>query len=422
MRALREVVRRNRAGEPAALASVCSAHPDVLEASMRLCAEAGRPALVEATSNQVNQDGGYTGLDPAAFRSVAEGIADRAGLDRAGLLLGGDHLGPQAWRRERAEVAMDRAETMLRSYVGAGFRKIHLDCSEGCAGEPAQVGDALAAERAARLAAVCEAAAPDPAALSYVVGTEVPPPGGARAGEAAGVAPTDPDAARATLAAHEAAFAGTPDAWARVAALVVQPGLEFGPDHVDRFDDRAPDRLSAVLDGHPGVAFEAHSTDFQHGPVFAALVRRRFGVLKVGPALSFAWREAVYGLDHVRRWRDPGAAALPTAMEALMTAEPDAWRGHYDGDADRRRILRHFGYADRIRYYWARPEARDAVAALDAALAEASPPEPLLRQYLPATVLDRAEPLRVAGASPLRAVAMAAVQVALVPYLAASEA
>ena len=159
---LREVIRRNRAGQAVAIASVCSAHPAVLEASLRLAAEKSRALVVEATSNQVNQDGGYTGMRPADFIGFVHAIADRAGMDRAGVIFGGDHLGPQVWRKRPAEAAMAQARVLVAEYVGTGFRKIHLDCSEGCAGEPAQLGDALAAARAADLAKAALAACDDP--------------------------------------------------------------------------------------------------------------------------------------------------------------------------------------------------------------------------------------------------------------------
>ena len=193
--ALRRIIARNRAGAAVALPSVCSAHPEVLRACLMLAEERDRPLLIEATSNQVNQEGGYTGMRPADFIALVHRIADAAGVDRARIGFGGDHLGPQAWKALPAAEAMARAERMAADYVRAGFAKIHLDCSEPCADDPAHPGDALAAERSARLAAACRAAtgasggADD---LLYVIGTEVPVPGGARGDDEAAPAPTTP--------------------------------------------------------------------------------------------------------------------------------------------------------------------------------------------------------------------------------------
>src|SRR6218665_2254268 len=173
MQYLRDINRRNRSAGVACTPSVCSAHPQVLLASLLLAQSRQRTLLVEATSNQVNQFGGYTGMQAAHFIAHVQRIGQAHGIDRSLVLFGGDHLGPQVWRDQDAHSAMAHASALVASYVQAGFGKIHLDCSEGCAGEAAQVGDALSAQRAAQLARVCEQAARNPQALSYVVGTEV---------------------------------------------------------------------------------------------------------------------------------------------------------------------------------------------------------------------------------------------------------
>src|SRR4029434_5585524 len=64
----------DRAG-PSGIPSVCSAHPMVLEASLRATLPTQLPLLIEATCNQVNQDGGYTGMTPKDFRSFVEQVA-----------------------------------------------------------------------------------------------------------------------------------------------------------------------------------------------------------------------------------------------------------------------------------------------------------------------------------------------------------
>ena len=147
--ALRQTIAANRAGETVALPSVCSAHRDVLRAAMLLTEGQGQPLLIEATSNQVNQDGGYTGMKPADFVAYIHAIADETGFPKDQIILGGDHLGPQAWKDQPAEKAMEKAKVLVASYVAAGFTKIHLDCSEGCLGEPAHLDDSTVASRAA---------------------------------------------------------------------------------------------------------------------------------------------------------------------------------------------------------------------------------------------------------------------------------
>ncbi len=410
---------RNRGGTPVAIPSVCSAQPDVLRSSLMLARDLNRPVLIEATSNQVNQFGGYTGMKPADFIAFVNALAKEVGTDPALLHFGGDHLGPQVWRSEPAEDAMQKAEDLMRAYVAAGFTKIHLDCSEGCQGEPAQVDDQVSAERAARLAAVCEAAAPDPSALSYVIGTEVPPPGGARADEEGqGITPTNPDHARKTLQNHLAAFeaAGAAQAWPRVIGLVVQPGLEFAPTHIDHFDMTAPNDLSRALAEYPHICFEAHSTDYQLDAVYPDLARRNFSVLKVGPALTFAYRQALYALDHLRQLLGLGGTSLMTRMDQIMTDSPGYWQKHYTGTKADLRLQRHFGYADRIRYYWPSPEAQAAVSDLMSSLGSERPATPVLAQcFAPQTLADAAD-MEADGIPWSQALVLAEIRQALRPY------
>ncbi len=406
---LQGVIARNRAGEPAAIPSVCSAHPEVIEASLRLARQLNRPVVIEATSNQVNPDGGYTGQTPADFVSAVYALAAKTGLDRSAIVLGGDHLGPQAWRSLPPDEAMAKADAMIRAYAKAGFTKLHLDCSEGCLGEPPQLSDDQTVPRAAQLArAVVETVPAD--RLLFVVGTEVPPPGGARAGEH-GLVPTTPEAARATLDAHIDAFRDL----GRIGALVVQPGVEFGALEVDHLPmDRDPGLREATAH-HDGVVLEAHSTDYQRPEAFPRLAELGFAFQKVGPALTFAWREAIYSLDRLAQvagWIDRD---LSETMESAMLADPSQWQRHLDASAGDLRLQRHFSYADRIRYYWPRPDAQAAVSRLRGVLQGKRLPDPMLHQGFAPSVLDRAEALR-AHLPPADALLQAAVQEALAPY------
>src|SRR6201991_556551 len=126
---LANTVSRHKAGERVGIYSVCSAHPTVVQAAIAQAAADGSYVLIEATSNQVDQYGGYTGLRPAEFRELVLGIADRNGFARERVVLGGDHLGPNRWQRESASAAMAKAEVLIAEYVVAGYTKIHLDCS-----------------------------------------------------------------------------------------------------------------------------------------------------------------------------------------------------------------------------------------------------------------------------------------------------
>jgi D-tagatose-1,6-bisphosphate aldolase subunit GatZ/KbaZ len=389
VQAILDMVLRHKAGERVGVTSVCSAHPLVIEATLRHALVTGQPiVLIEATSNQVNQDGGYTGMVPADYRDFVRAIAAKVGFPLDRLVLGGDHLGPNAWTAAPAAEALDKADVMVAAYVRAGFRKIHLDCSMSCADDPVPLPEQTIAERAARLCAAAEAAFDgDPAeAPVYVIGTEVPVPGGA-AEDLEELAVTTPEAAIATVDMHRDLFraSGLGSAWDRVIATVVQPGVEF--DH-DKVVDYRPDRavaLSRAIEPVEHLVFEAHSTDYQTPEALAALVRDHYAILKVGPGVTFALREALWALDAIEAETVPAvdSADLRAVTLGRMQAEPANWRKYYHAVGAALEFQLQYSLSDRIRYYWPDAEIAAAQDKLFANLRQAPPPLALVSQYLP---------------------------------------
>lgn len=375
-----------KSGQVLAIPSICSAHPVVIASAFAMGRARGTPVLIEATCNQVNHEGGYTGMTPADFRRFVLSIAAAEGFDPAGLILGGDHLGPNPWTALPAADAMAKACDMVAAYAQAGFGKIHLDASMACLGDPTPLPDATIATRNAQLAAVAEAHSPTPPV--YIIGTEVPVPGGAWE-EVDGLTPTPPEAALATAVLQREAFiaAGIEAAFARVVGLVVQPGVEFGNENVVAYNRPAARDLVACLPNLP-MLFEAHSTDYQTPQALADLVQDGFGILKVGPGLTFALREALYGLDHIADVLFPDHTPLRATMEALMLQKPQHWAKYYHGNALHQHLQRHYSYSDRIRYYWTDPAASAAVVELLALFGQQNIPEPLISQHLGAAYPD----------------------------------
>lgn len=372
-------------GESVGICSICSAHPWVVEAAIRQAGKDGRFLLIEATSNQVNHTGGYTGMTPSEFRAFVFDIADGLGFDRRLLLLGADHLGPNPWKHLTAPAAMAHAKESVRQYVQAGFCKIHLDTSMACADDPEPLGDEVIAARAAELCLIAEHVDSDTAPL-YVIGTEVPPPGGAQH-ELHSAEVTSLNAARRAIEVHRQAFlaAGLDSAWSRIIALVVQPGLEFGDMNVIDYVSEKTQSLRGILQIELNLVFEAHSTDYQNPQAYIDLVKDGFAILKVGPALTFAMRETLAALEDIERQLVPveSQSQLFSVVESVMLQSPKYWDSHYHGNERTKRFLRAYSYSDRIRYYWNEPSVKVAVATLLANLQSLEIPEAILSRYLP---------------------------------------
>jgi D-tagatose-1,6-bisphosphate aldolase subunit GatZ/KbaZ len=388
MRALREVIAQHKAGRSVGVYCACSAHPLVIEAALNHVRRHSGSVLIEATSNQVNQDGGYTGMRPADFCRFVHAIAARLGVPNEQVLLGGDHLGPNCWQDLPPEAAMTKSEQLIADYIAAGFRKMHLDCSMPCAGDPTALSDATVAARTARLCAVAEQTwrRVGGEAPVYVIGTEVPVPGGAKE-TLTELTLTEATAATATIDAHWGAFqaAGLHHVWPRVIGLVVQPGVEF--DHHKVIDFQAPRAvdLVAVVEAQPYLVYEAHSTDYQTSANLRAMVQRHFAILKVGPALTFAMREALWALDQIEReWLGIGQSSrLRETIHKVMTATPRFWNKYYLSGGRQLALDQQFSLSDRIRYYWPMPAVEAALNRLLANLDANPPPLTLLSQYMP---------------------------------------
>jgi D-tagatose-1,6-bisphosphate aldolase subunit GatZ/KbaZ len=221
--------------------------------------------------------------------------------------------------------------------------------------------------------------------LRYVVGSEVPTPGGGQSGELP-CQPTTVQSAQQTLEIMRLAFRerSAEVAWERAIALVVQPGIEFDSQSVHVYDPLQARGLVRWIEAVPGLIFEAHSTDYQSPATLRQLVADHFAILKVGPALTFAYRQAVFALAQIEAelgFDNP--SQLKETLEAVMLADPTHWQKHYTGSPQELRIARQYSLSDRIRYYWNVPAVQQALGRLVINFGDNPIPLPLLSQYLP---------------------------------------
>lgn len=389
---LQEVLRGNRQSGKGGTYAVCSAHPAVIEAAIQQSLTDNSLLHVESTSSQVNQFGGYTGQTPMQFAQWIQSTAKNVGLPPDRILLGGDHLGPFPWRAESYKSALEKGRKLVRDCVAAGYQKIHLDASMACADDAKTgIGEQTIAERAAILCQTAEEAhrelPPGSPAPVYVVGTEVPAPGG-ESHETGAIAVTKADDVHRTLEIFRHAFVelGLEAAWERVIALVVQPGVDFGSNSIFEYDRDKASSLSAALSSHSGIVFEAHSTDYQTPQALTQLVEDHFAILKVGPWLTFAFREAVLALSAIEQElfgkTSRQISQVREALQSAMLRDPSHWRSYYHGDEDEVRRDRIYAYSDRCRYYWHQPEIQEEISRLLDNLRSKPIPLTLISQYL----------------------------------------
>lgn len=369
---LKQIVVKQKAGEHVGIYSCCSANNYVIEAAIERAKKDNAPVLIESTANQVDQFGGYTGMKPADFCNFVKGICDKCEYDFSRIFLGGDHLGPLTWTHLPESEAMKNAEDLIRSYVLAGFTKIHIDTSMKVADDDpnTRLSDEIISKRGARLARVANEAYqellktnPDAVRPVYVVGSEVPIPGGAT-GETvdAGVQVTKVEDFKATVKAFEEAFSneGLDEVWNDVIAVVVQPGVEEKDAGCTEYDREKAKELMAAIADYPNLVFEGHSTDYQTKIKLKELIEDGVGVLKVGPGLTFAMREGLFALAHIEeeafKGTDVETSHFIDVLEEVMLEKPAKWANYYSGNEVELRIKRKYSFSDRCRYYL--PDAR----------------------------------------------------------------
>ena len=391
---LQVMMEKRRQGIRCGIPSYCSANELVLEIALRRAKELNTPVLIEATANQVNQFGGYTGMLPKDFYQMVLKMAQAIDLPENMIILAGDHLGPLTWQKLPEAEAMANSYELVYQYARAGFTKIHLDTSMKVADDAEGL---LSTEVIARRGATLYKAAmkgyeelkaekPDAMRPVFIIGSEVPIPGGATEAEDT-LAVTKPEALRDTVSTYQRVWTeeGVGHGMEDVIAVVVQPGVEFGDEQVFYYNSEAAQELCATLQEFPNVCFEGHSTDYQSPECLYNMVTDGIAILKVGPALTFGLREALFSLSMMEAELVPAEqrANFIDVLEQAMLAQPKNWEKHYHGDDRQKALCRKYSYSDRARYYIGQSEVVEAMNKLFENLRQYPIPMNMLHQYMP---------------------------------------
>ena len=381
-------------GRLCGIPSYCTGNELVLEMLVQRAKQTNTPVLIEATANQCNQFGGYTGMKPVDFYKKVWDIAEKSGLPESYLILGGDHLGPLLWQDKPEAEAMALAEELVYQFALAGFAKLHLDTSMKLADDPqGPLSTETVARRGVRLYKACMRAYAQrlqqyPQALRpvFVIGSEVPIPGGAQESEEE-LTVTRSEDFENTMRAYERAFAeaGAAEGLNDVVAVVVQPGVEFGDAQVFDYKRENAAELCAALKKYPQTVFEGHSTDYQSKRHLREMVEDGIAILKVGPALTFSLREALFALSMMEKELVPAEeqAYLIEALERFMQEAPRNWQKYYHGSLHAQTLARKYSFSDRVRYYIGDARIGWIIEKLFDNLRRYPIPMNMLHQYMP---------------------------------------
>ncbi len=393
-----KLIELQKQGIPVGIYSACTANPIVLKACMEKALATNSFLLIEATANQVDQYGGYTGMTPADFYLFIEQLAQQVSLPMKQIILGGDHLGPLTFAQLPEAEAMEKAKELVRQYVLAGFTKIHLDTSMRLADDSTSeiLSNETIAQRGATLAAVAEDAFtellkvnPDAIHPVFIVGSEVPIPGGSQSATEDTIQVTHPEDFKLTVETFKNCFLsnGLQTSWDHVIAVVVQPGVEEKDSGCTDYVPAKASELMKSLKQFDSLIFEGHSTDYQTKDALSHLVQDGVGILKVGPGLTFALREALFSLAFIEKELFHNQPEIQSnfieLLEEAMLVNPKYWEKYYHGTASEIAIKRKYSFSDRCRYYLPTEKIDTALNQLIENLSKEPIPLNLLSQFMP---------------------------------------
>lgn len=379
---------------PVGVYSVCTANGPVIKSSLEFAKKNNSILVVEATANQVNQFGGYTGMKPADYREFVYELADEVGMDKSKIILGGDHLGPLTWTHLDEDEAMKNAYELVYDYALAGYTKIHIDTSMKLNSDPVDeplVNETIA-DRSVFLAKAAKSgydelkkSNPNAVFPVFIVGSEVPIPGGAQEEEET-LQVTGVKDFLDTYRVFEETYRreNMMDVFNNVIGIVVQPGVEFGDADLFIYNrENAKELTTTLKENFKTLSFEGHSTDYQTPEALRKMVEDGISILKVGPALTFAYREALFALSYIEDILVDDPSEFVSILEEAMLVSPGNWKNHYHGNEKELAFKRMFSYSDRARYYLPVPEVDNAINKLMNNLSNIEIPATLLSQFMP---------------------------------------
>lgn len=381
--------------------SYCTANNIVLETILEYYLDSDDYVLIECTANQVNQFGGYTNMTPEDFVEYIYNIADKVGFSKERIILGADHFGPLAWADKPESEAMENAKELVRLAVLAGYTKIHLDTSMFLGGDDTskKLSDEIIARRGVELYKICEETFiervkkyPNSIHPVYVIGSEVPIPGG-EYDEKNTLEITTPQDFENTIKTYDEKFKenGFSDAWDNIIAVVVQPGMEFSNYDIHDYNRVKSKKLCEKLKEYPNLVFEGHSTDFQFPKKLKEMVEDGVGILKVGPALTFALREGLFSLSLMEKELIKDESKRANFIELLdetMLNNPKDWEKYYLGNELDKELQRKYSLSDRSRYYINNEEIEKNLKKLFNNLDSSKMYLGLIKQYFPDSYLE----------------------------------
>ncbi|MFL2882670.1 MAG: class II D-tagatose-bisphosphate aldolase non-catalytic subunit [Pelagibacteraceae bacterium] len=327
------------------LPSFCTSNFDVLKIIMLFSKFNNLPILIESTSNQVNQNGGYTGLTPSKFAKKVYSLSSSLKLNKKKILLGGDHLGPLPWKNLSKKKALANAKILVKNCLKAKYKKIHIDTAIICKDEK----KITRADIISRCKLILNNIKDKELKNTFlVVGTEVPFAGG---GQNSKIVPTKISSIKEEYDQYKILFDNRKLIKNKKFSMVIEPGIEFFHNKVKRTNLK-DFKKKLNFSKKNKFSYEAHSSDYQKEKDLRKLVKNNFQFLKVGPELTYFFSKSIFAMENIEKKLFKRVSNLKYKFDKVMKNNKKYWKLYYRGKPAKIEYLKFNSYLDRIRYYW----------------------------------------------------------------------
>ena len=332
----------NKAIKNKALPSFCTSNIEVIKTILFFCNIKKLPCLIECTSNQVNQNGGYTNKTPKMFIKEILNISKKSKFDSKKLYLGGDHLGPLPWKKENTKTAIKNSISLINQFLKYNFCKIHIDTSIKCKDDK-YINSEIIFNRTNKILNDFNIKKKIKNKF-LVIGTEVPLSG---SGDNNKIVKTSKKQIVSEVTKFKEILKKL-NLKSNLFGLVIEPGMKY--KHFSITKPKFPDFIKKkIISKKKNFVYEAHSTDYQKKSTLKQLVKNNFKFLKVGPELTFNYSRALFMMESIeKKFCKVKNSNIKKSILSSMMKNKKYWDGYYKKN-ERKLFLD--SKLDRMRYY-----------------------------------------------------------------------
>ena len=326
-----------------ALPSFCTSNIEVIKSILFFCHIKKLPCLIECTSNQVNQHGGYTNKTPKMFIKEILSISKKIKFNSKKLFLGGDHLGPLPWKKKSKTVAIKNSISLINDYLDQKFCKIHIDTSIKCKNDK-YINSDIIFERTNEILNNDNIKKKIKDKF-IVVGTEVPLAG---SGDNENIIKTSKKQIETEVLKFKKILKKQ-NLKNNIFGLVIEPGMKYTHSSVIKPNFTNFTNKKNISKKNNFV-YEAHSTDYQSKKTLKQLVKNNFKFLKVGPELTYSYSRSLFFMENIEKNNFKlKNSNIKKIIFSAMLKNRKYWEGYYEKKTTELFLN---SKLDRMRYYF----------------------------------------------------------------------